>query len=172
MHASFMPAIGVAQACATLVGKSLGEKNIRKAELSIVEGLRGSFFIMGGIGLIFILFAQYLVPPFVDDSLSYYDEVIKIAIPCLMFLGVLQFIDPIGITMWFALGAAGDTKYPAVVDFIVNWVIFIPMVYITCTYYQNLGIWGPWSAVGLQITLLAIAMALRVRKGKWKTIEV
>ena len=172
MHASFMPAIGVAQACATVVGKSLGENNIKKAESSIVEGLRGSFFIMGGIGLIFILFAQYLVPPFVDSNLYYYDEVIKIAIPCLVFLGVLQFIDPIGITMWFALGAAGDTKYPAVVDFIVNWFVFIPMVYVTCTYYQNFGIWGPWSAIGIQITLLAVAMAARVKQGKWKTIEV
>ena len=172
MHASFMPAIGVAQACATLVGKSLGENDLKKAESSIAEGLRGSFYIMGGIGLIFILFAEYLVPPFVDSNLYYYNEVIKIGVPCLMFLGFLQFIDPVGITMWFALGAAGDTKYPAVADFIVNWFIFIPMVYITCTYYKNLGIWGPWSAIGLQIILLAIAMALRVKKGKWKTIEV
>ena len=32
MHASFMPAIGIGQACATLVGKYLGEENPDKAE--------------------------------------------------------------------------------------------------------------------------------------------
>ena len=36
MHASFMPAIGVGQACATLVGKYLGEKKPNMAEESIL----------------------------------------------------------------------------------------------------------------------------------------
>ena len=47
MHASFMPAIGVGQACSTLVGKFLGEKNPIKAEIAIYESLRGSFLMMG-----------------------------------------------------------------------------------------------------------------------------
>ena len=40
MHASFMPAMGVGQACATMVGKYLGEKSIKKARQSITESLR------------------------------------------------------------------------------------------------------------------------------------
>ena len=55
-HASFLPAVGVGQACATLVGKYLGKKNINKAEQSMVEGVRGSFIIMGTMGLVFIFF--------------------------------------------------------------------------------------------------------------------
>ena len=58
MHASFMPAIGIGQACATLVGKYLGEENSNKAELSIYESIRGSLYIMGVMGLIFIIFSE------------------------------------------------------------------------------------------------------------------
>ena len=54
MHASFMPAIGVGQACATLVGKFLGENNPDKSESAINESLRGSMYIMGTIGILFI----------------------------------------------------------------------------------------------------------------------
>jgi putative MATE family efflux protein len=85
MHASFMPALGVGQACATLVGKFLGEKNPDKAEAAINESLRGSFMIMGSVGICFILFAPYIITPFTDDP-----EVLKFAIPGLRFVGGLQ----------------------------------------------------------------------------------
>ena len=47
LHTSFMPAAGIGQACATLVGKYLGEKEPKKAEISIVESVRWSMMIMG-----------------------------------------------------------------------------------------------------------------------------
>ena len=59
-HASFLPAVGVGQACATLVGKYLGKEDINKAAQSMVEGLRGSFMIMGTMGLVFIFFPNKL----------------------------------------------------------------------------------------------------------------
>ena len=90
MHASFMPALGVGQACATLVGKYLGEKDPDKAEQSIYESLRGAFYIMGTVGICFMLFAQYIIPPFTNDS-----GVIAIAVPGLRFVGLLQFVDAI-----------------------------------------------------------------------------
>ena len=58
MHTSFMPAIGIGQACATLVGKYLGEENSNKAELSIYESIRGSLYIMGVMGLILSFFLK------------------------------------------------------------------------------------------------------------------
>ena len=59
-HASFLPAVGVGQACATLVGKYLGKERVDKASQSMVEGLRGSFIIMGTMGIVFILFPGYI----------------------------------------------------------------------------------------------------------------
>ena len=56
MHASFMPALGVGQACSTLVSKYMGEKQIEKSESSIKESIRLAEYIMSVMGLSFIFF--------------------------------------------------------------------------------------------------------------------
>ena len=106
MHTSFMPAIGIGQACATLVGKYLGEENSNKAELSIYESIRGSLYIMGVMGLIFIIFSESIVSIFIKDI-----SVIKLAAPGLKFIGFLQFIDAFCFTLWFALTGAMILEY-------------------------------------------------------------
>ena len=166
MHASFMPALGVGQACATLVGKYLGEKNPDKAEQSIYESLRGSFYIMGSVGICFILFAQYIIEPFTNDP-----DVIKIAVPGLRFVGLLQFVDAVCFTLWFALTGSGDTKIPAIVDVLTHWVLFIPACYILGI-TLGFGFWGPWVAFGLHLTFFAGFIFWRFRSGYWKTIKV
>ena len=166
MHASFMPALGVGQACATLVGKYLGEKNPSKAEQSIYESLRGSFYMMGSMGICFILFAQYIIPPFTNDI-----NVINVAVSGLRFVGLLQFVDAVCFTLWFALTGAGDTKIPALVDVLSHWVLFVPACWILGITF-NFGFWGPWVAFGTHLTFFAIFIFWRFRMGVWKEIEV
>lgn len=166
MHASFMPALGVGQACATLVGKYLGEKNPSKAEQSIYESLRGSFYMMGSMGICFILFAQYIIPPFTNDI-----NVINVAVSGLRFVGLLQFVDAVCFTLWFALTGAGDTKIPALVDVLSHWILFVPACWILGITF-NFGFWGPWFAFGTHLTFFAIFIFWRFRMGAWKEIEV
>jgi len=166
MHASFMPAIGIGQACATLVGKSLGEQNPDKAELSIKESLRGSLYIMGSVGLFFIFFAEYIIPVFIKDY-----EVIKLAVPGLRFIGFLQIIDAYCFTLWFALTGAGDTKVLAIVDILNHWLIFIPLCYFL-SIYCGYGYWGAWASFGVMLSLLAPFLYIRFKNGNWKEIEV
>ena len=166
MHASFMPAIGIGQACATLVGKSLGEQNPDKAELSIKESLRGSLYIMGSVGLFFIFFAEYIIPVFIKDY-----EVIKLAVPGLRFIGFLQIIDAYCFTLWFALTGAGDTKVLAIADILNHWLIFIPLCYFL-SIYCGYGYWGAWASFGVMLSLLAPFLYIRFKNGNWKEIEV
>ena len=166
MHASFMPAIGIGQACATLVGKFLGEENPDKAERAINESLRGSLMVMGTVGLCFILFAEVIIPLFITDS-----NVIKLAVPGLRFVGLLQFADAVCFTTWFALTGAGDTKVPAIVDVLTHWILFIPACYLLGI-TLGFGFWGPWIAFGLHLTFFAAFVFWRFRMGYWKTIKV
>ena len=166
MHASFMPAIGVGQACATLVGKYLGEENPDKAESSIYESLRGAFYIMGSMGICFILFANYIIPLFTNDP-----SVISIAVPGLRYVGLLQFFDAICFTLWFALTGSGDTKVPAFVDVVSHWILFVPACWILGIVF-NFGFWGPWFAFGIHLIFFSIFIFYRFRKGEWKKIRV
>ena len=165
-HASFLPAVGVGQACATLVGKYLGKNRLDKASKSILEGLRGAFIIMGTMGVIFILFPQYIVPLFTKDL-----EVINLGILILPWVGVIQFIDVFAITLWFALSGAGDTKFTAYTAIIVSWGIFIPLSYLFGIKLQ-FGFLGPWIAFGLHLFIEALIIIFRVKQGKWKHIKV
>ena len=165
-HASFLPAVGVGQACATLVGKYLGKGNIVYAEQSMIEGVRGSFMIMGSMGLIFIFFPHYIVPLFTQDQ-----QVVKMGVSILPWVGVIQFIDVFAITLWFALSGAGDTKFTAYMGILVSWGVFVPLSYFLGIKF-NLGLWGPWIAFACYLFLEVLLIIFRVRQGKWKHIKV
>ncbi len=166
MHASFMPAIGIGQACSTLVGKYMGEKKLDKAEASITESVRFSELIMGSVGLVFIFLPHWIVPLFTSDP-----QVTHLSIIGIRIIGILQFFDAFGMTLWFALSGAGNTVYPAVVESVLIWVFMLP----TCYYFgvvREIGFFAAWSSLSFMIIAFAIILGLKVTKGDWKLIEV
>jgi len=164
-HASFLPAAGLGQACATLVGKSLGEKNPKKAFSSIYETIRLSGFFMGSMGLIFIIF-PYNILKFFSSNYS----VIETGIPLLQILGIFQIFDAMCQTFWFALNGAGDTKFPALSQMICMWGIFIPLSWISATFF-NLRLEFLWSYFIVYLMLLTIILYLRIKSGKWLNMK-
>jgi putative MATE family efflux protein len=166
MQASFLPAAGIGTACATLVGKYLGEKDADRAESSMIEGVRWSMIFMGTMGLCFIFFPRIILPFFTNDS-----DLIEPGVFALRVLGVVQFLDAVAMTLWYALSGAGETKFPAVVEMIIAWVFFLPLCYLTAVVWEY-GIAGAWYCFAGYIGVYAAAVAWKAIEGKWKHIEV
>ena len=166
MHASFMPALGVGQACATLVGKYMGEKKIHKSEASIKESMRISVYIMGTMGMSFILIPEYYLFLFTDDP-----EIIRMGVFGLRMIGAVQFLDAIGFTLWFALSGAGNTLFPAVVESCLTWGVIVLGSYVFGV-VLNLGFKAPWLLFPIYMGLFAGIMVWKISKGDWKEIEV
>ncbi len=166
MHASFMPAIGVGQACATLVGKYMGEKKIKKAEISIYESIRISEYIMGTMGVFFILFPVFFLKLFTNDP-----EIIAFGVVGIRVVGFLQFVDAVGMTLWFALSGAGNTFFPALVESLLIWFVMIPGSWLIGV-HLNAGFIGPFTLLPLVYITFASVMVLKIQKGDWKNIEV
>ena len=166
MHASFMPAMGVGQACATLVGKYMGEKKIHKSEASIKESIRISVYIMGTMGMSFILIPEYYLFLFTDDP-----EIIRMGIFGLRMIGAVQFLDAIGFTLWFALSGAGNTLFPAVVESCLTWGVIVLGSYVFGV-VLNMGFKAPWLLFPVYMGLFAGIMVWKISKGDWKEIEV
>ena len=166
MHASFMPALGVGQACATLVGKYMGEKKIHKSEASIKESIRISVYIMGTMGMSFILIPEYYLFLFTDDP-----EIIRMGVFGLRVIGAVQFLDAIGFTLWFALSGAGNTLFPAVVESCLTWGVIVLGSYVFGV-VLNLGFKAPWLLFPVYMGLFAGIMVWKISKGDWKEIEV
>jgi len=166
MHASFMPALGVGQACATLVGKYMGEKKIHKSEASIKESIRLSEYIMGTMGTCFILFPKFFLYWFTDDP-----QIISMGVFGLRILGAVQFLDAIGFTLWFALSGAGNTLFPAMVESLLTWGVVVLGSYILGVVLK-VGFAGPWLLFPVYMGLFASIMVWKINKGDWKEIEV
>ena len=166
MHASFMPALGVGQACSTLVSKYMGEKNINKAEDSIKESVRLAEYIMGTMGISFILFPEFYLSTFTKDS-----EIVQSGVFGLKMLGAVQFLDAIGFILWFALSGAGNTLFPAIVESSLVWIVVVFGSYFF-GFYLGFGFKILWVLFPLYMGLFATIMVWKVKKGDWKTITI
>ena len=166
MHASFMPALGVGQACSTLVSKYMGEKKVDKSEASIKESIRLAEYIMGVMGLSFILFPEYYLFIFTDDP-----EIVRLGVFGLRIIGAVQFLDAIGFVLWFALSGAGNTLFPAVVESCLTWGIIVLGSYVFGV-VLGLGFKAPWLLFPVYMGLFAGIMVWKVRKGDWKNIQI
>jgi len=166
MHASFMPALGVGQACSTLVSKYLGEKRPDKSETSIKESIRLAQYIMATMGLSFILLPKQYLMVFTNDP-----EIIQIGVFGLQMIGAVQFLDAIGFVLWFALSGAGNTVFPAVVESCLTWVVIVLGSYLLGVVLQ-LGFKTLWLLFPVYMGLFAAIMTWKVYQGDWKEIQV
>ena len=164
--ASFLPAIGFGVACATLVGKALGEEDPERAAVSMLESVRWSVIFMGTMGILFLLFPRPILLIFTNDR-----EVIEMGLVALRILGVVQFFDAVGMTLWFALSGAGNTLFPAIIDLSLSWGIFLPGSYLLGIVF-GYGLIGPWLAFAIYLFLYAICITWKILKGDWKEIEI
>ena len=166
MHASFMPAMGVGQACSTLVSKYMGQGRPEKSETSIKESVRIAEYIMAPMGLSFIFFPEFYLYIFTNDL-----KIINMGAYGLRIIGALQFIDAVGFVLWFALSGAGNTFFPAMVEAVLTWVIIVLGSYIVGVYY-SLGFNALWWLFPLHLGLFAVIMIWKTKQGDWKKIEV
>ena len=164
--ASFLPAIGFGVACATLVGKAMGEGNPDRAAVCMEEAVRWAFIFMGTMGVLFIAFPKPILQLFTNEP-----RVVEMGVIALRILGVVQFFDAVVMTLWFGLSGAGNTKFPAIVDIALAWGVFLPGSYIMGIIFA-LGIVGPWLAFAIYLFLYAVVLAWKVLQGDWKEIEV
>ena len=164
--ASFLPAVGFGVACATLVGKALGEEDPERAAVSMLESVRWSVIFMGTMGILFLLFPRPILLIFTNDG-----EVIEMGLVALRILGVVQFFDAVGMTLWFALSGAGNTLFPAIIDLSLSWGIFLPGSYLLGIVF-GYGLIGPWLAFAIYLFLYAICITWKILKGDWKEIEI
>ena len=166
MHASFMPALGVGQACSTLVSKYMGEKRVDKSETSIKESIRLAEYIMGVMGISFILFPKTYLYIFTNDP-----EIIRLGVFGLRMIGAVQFLDAIGFVLWFALAGAGNTIFPAMVESVLTWFIIVLGSYVFGV-KMAIGFTAPWVLFPVYMALFAGTMVWKISKGDWKEIKV
>lgn len=163
---SFMPAVGISIAAATLVGQALGEKDPDKAyEIGLLSGYVS---VLWGviIGIIFFMFPKSILGLFTPDQV-----IIQMGIVVMMIFAFNQPLLNFNIAMSGALRGAGDTNIVMRLTSLRLWLIFIPGTYL-CVMVLKTGVVGLWYAEILSFLLFSYIMFKRFKSRKWAYIEL
>lgn len=159
---AFLPAWGLGNAAATLVGQNLGAGKPERAERTATQAARYNTVFMAILGFALVVFAPQVVGLFTSD-----ETVLPYGISCLRILGLGFPLYAVGMIMTQALNGAGDTKTPTLLNFISFWVIEIPLAYWLAT-TAGFGPNGVFIAIVTAESTLSVLGYMVFRNGAWK----
>ncbi len=158
----WLPAWGLGNAAATLVGQNLGANKPQRAEQSVWRAARYNTIFMTGAGVFLIAFAPGIAGLFSNEA-----EVVRLGTSCLRILGIGFPMYAIGMIITQALNGAGDTVTPSIINLVCFWFLQIPLAYWLAT-AVSLGPDGVFIAVVISESLLTILSVIIFRRGNWK----
>ncbi|MFM7021757.1 MAG: MATE family efflux transporter [Flavobacteriales bacterium] len=161
-----LPAWGLSNAAATLVGQNLGAKQLERAEKSVLLATKYNIIFMTFVTLLFALFAEPIVRFYTEDPV-----IVEYATTVLRIMGAGFIFFGTSMVMTQALNGAGDTKTPTVINFVCFWLFQIPLAYILSKGF-DMGATGVVLAVPIAEVLIAGVSWYFFRKGKWKEVKL
>ena len=159
----WLPAWGLGNAAATLVGQNLGAGRAERAEQSAWRAAKYNFVFMTLVGFSMVAAAATITGLFSSDP-----EVIYYGANCLRILGLGFPIYAVGLILTQALNGAGDTFTPTVINLICFWLLQIPLAYWLATSIQA-GPNGVFIAIVVSESLVTVFSVIIFRRGRWKS---
>lgn len=163
---TLMPAWGMSNAAATLVGQNLGAKQPERAEISVWKTGKYNAYFMGVVSIIYLFFAYDLVGWFNDNPV-----VIENGGLCLQIIAIGYIFYAYGMVVTQAFNGAGDTGTPTKINLVTFWMFQLPFAYLAAITFE-LGAMGVFIAITAAEILLAIISIVWFKKGNWKKVQV
>jgi putative MATE family efflux protein len=163
---SILPAWGMANAAATLVGQNLGAGKPDRAERSAwLTGLYNMVF-LGCIAIVFLVFGGSIIGLFSPDP-----EVLAVGVECLRIISYGYLFYALGMVVVQAFNGAGDTTTPSLINFFCYWLFQIPLAYWLAV-SSDLGPRGVFWAIAIAEAMITVMGASLFRLGRWKKRQV
>jgi MATE family multidrug resistance protein len=174
MSLSFMPAVGIATAVASTVGKYVGMRRPDLAAKRAWVGLTIAMCYMGFCGVMFILFRVPMVDLFMPDETpdAARAMVLDLGGKFLIATAAFQLFDGMAMAIGGALRGAGDTHFMGVVTVVLSWSVMVGGGLAIVTYLPQWGSVGPWVAAASYIAILAVVSMARFLTGGWRRLSV
>ena len=161
-----LPAWGLSNAAATLVGQNLGAKQIERAEKSVYTTARYNVIFMATIMVITLVFGKYIISFFTNDEM-----VRVVAVEALQIMSIGFVFYGIGMVLINTFNGAGDTWTPTGINFFGFWLFQIPLAFILAKHF-HMGPTGVFIAIPVAETAITLAGIVFYKRGKWKRIQV
>ncbi|HVZ78104.1 MAG TPA: MATE family efflux transporter, partial [Gemmatimonadaceae bacterium] len=163
---ALLPAFGLSNAAATMVGQALGAGDPARAERSVWTAARYNLAFLGSLGVLFFALATPIVHLFTGDA-----AVAHVAVNGLRIIAVGFPLYAFGMVLTQSFNGAGDTWTPTLINLGVFWVLDIPLAYVLAN-HLHMGPPGGFAAVTVAYSVLAAVSAAAFRRGRWKAQRV
>jgi putative MATE family efflux protein len=159
---ALLPAFGISNAAATMVGQNLGAQRPDRAEAAVWTAARYNMIFLGIVGVLFLIGAPQIARAFVDDA-----AVQQFAVGCLRTVSLGFIFYAAGMVLTAAFNGAGDTWTPTLINLGVFWLFEIPLAWWLAT-RTPLGPRGVFWALTIAYSALAVVSAILFKRGTWK----
>ncbi len=163
---ALLPAFGVANAAATMVGQALGAKKPERAEQAVKIAGTYSMIVLSVVGAALAVFAPFIAGWFTQDPAvaPYATNALRIVACGFPFYAW-------GMVTSQSFNGAGDTRTPTLLNLFVFWMFEIPLAFVLAKVLN----WGPtgiFIAIPVAFSAFAVAGVTLFRRGTWKLQRV
>ncbi|GAB5533917.1 MAG: MATE family efflux transporter [Rubricoccaceae bacterium] len=163
---TLLPAWGLANASATLVGQNLGAKQPERAERSVWKAGTVTMILLGLVSIVYVLLDRQLVGLFTEDP-----AVLQAGADGLRIMSFGYVIYAWAMVLPQAFNGAGDTLTPTWINLGCFWAFQIPFAW-ALAFPLGLDEHGVFWAVVAAESLMAVVAGVLFRQGRWKTQQV
>lgn len=163
---ALLPAWGLSNAAATMVGQNLGAGAPDRAAASVWKAGQMNLAFLGTVGLIFVVAARPIVAIFDVDPVTaaYAVDGLRIVAAGFPFYAF-------GMVLTQAFNGAGDAWTPTWINLACFWAWEIPLAWVLA-FPVGMGAQGVFTAIAVAFSTLAVVSAMLFRRGRWATREV
>jgi putative MATE family efflux protein len=161
-----LPAWGLSNAAATLVGQSLGANKPDRAVRAVWLTGTWNMVFMAIVTVVFVWFAPEIVRLFTNDPV-----ISSYGIQSLRIISYGYVFYAWGMVMAQAFNGAGDTATPTWINFFCFWMFQIPLAWLL-SMVLGIGPKGVFWAIALSYSLSAVVGLVLFRRGRWKQKQV
>lgn len=161
-----MPAWGLSNAAATLVGQNLGAQQPERAERSVWKTAQYNAIFMGSVSLLFLTSAEFFVSLINTDP-----AVVKTAVQALRIVSLGYVFYGVGMVMINAFNGAGDSRTPTWINLFWFWIFQIPFAWLLAKVW-NMGPTGVFIAIVVTETCITTTSVILFKRGRWKLVKI
>jgi MATE family multidrug resistance protein len=163
---AFIGSMGLGTAAATLVSKSLGEKNPELAERYGWQSIKLGAYLFGVLGVLEAIFPEFTLSLFNKDP-----ALIAAAKDSMRLMGAQNCLIATAIVASNSLFGAGNTRFVMYAEISLHFGVLIPLSYLFGVVF-DLRAMGVWLAATCYVVGLALAMMIKFAGGGWKSIKI
>lgn len=161
-----IPSAGFEAATATMVGNSVGAKQIPVAKKYAEVGFFATAILMTAIGGVLAIFSRPLAAIFTQT------EEIQIMISqILVFMAAFQWTSSFSHIMTSAVQGTGNAKFPLYVTLLGNIVMRLGLGFVLA-YFCQFYLIGIWIGIVMDFLLRGTLLTIYLKKGAWQKIKV